>query len=108
MNRHEAETAIRAAVPPAQTAAAYIGRDTVAAGERLRIDRRDVVLDRAIFLGFIDLQAGGNWGHPCLYVFCNLADQEIQTFPGQFPPEGRQLQPVAVGAGVPDWAVMRG
>jgi len=109
MKRHEAEAAIRAAVPPAlvRTAVAYIGRDTVASGERLRIDRRDVVLGRAVFLGFIDLQAGANWGHASLYVFCNVVDRKIETWPGQFPPENRRLQPVAVGPDVPDWAVMR-
>jgi hypothetical protein len=110
MTRHEAEAAIRAAVPPeqARTAVAYIGRATVAGDERLRIDRREVVLSRPVFLGFIDLLAGANWGHPCLYVFCNLAGQEIQIRLGQFPPENRLLTPIAVGSEVPEWAVMRG
>jgi len=108
VNRKEAEGVIREAVPPslARAAAAYIADESVPAGARMRIDRRDVLFDRAVFLGFIDLEPGRNWGHNCLYVFCNLGDAGVETRSGQFPPQGAQMKALAIGPDVPNWAVI--
>ena len=59
-----------------------------------------------LHLGFIDCEAGRNWGHACLYVRCGA---EVRVDEGTLPPRlasaGRRLTVLAVGQQVPSWAV---
>lgn len=111
MNIDQARAAIVAAVPHgfARTAAAYIADRRFVPGEILSLDRQPFTVDREIHFGFIDLEAGRNWAHACMYVLCNCADDGIEIRPLSFPPElggDRRLVVIAVGDDVPDWAIL--
>ena len=102
-----------AAVPRGfgRTAAAYIADRCFARGQILSLDRKPFTVDREIHFGFIDLEAGRNWAHPCMCVLCNCADDGIEIRPLSFPPElggDRRLVVIAVGDDVPDWAILSG
>ena len=113
MNVDQARAAILAAVPRgfARTAVAYITDRCFAPGEILSLDRQPFTVDREIHFGFVDLEAGRNWAHPCMCVLCNCADDGIEIRPLSFPPElggDRRLVVIAVGDDVPDWAILSG
>ena len=108
MDRAAAERAILAAIPPdrASQAVAFIADSELAAGETVLLDRQPFVVPRPLFLGFIDLQPGANWGHLCRYVLCNVADDGVELRFGRFPPESgaRRMVTLSVGPDVPTWA----
>ena len=68
-----------------------------------------VPADERLHLGFVDCEAGRNWGHACLYVRCGA--EEVRVDAGTLPPRlestGRRLTVLAVGTPVPPWAIER-
>ena len=111
MTREQAQNAIVTAVPPEfrRTAVAYIAEGSCAAGEVLSLDRQDYTCRQPMFLGFIDLDSGRNWGHACLYVLCHQSGG-VETRPGMFPPAltgDRRLVAISAGEAAPDWAIAR-
>jgi hypothetical protein len=70
-------------------------------------DGGTVPADTSLYLGFVDCEAGRNWAHACLYVRCT--DDGVRVDAGGLPPQlegtGRHLTVLAVGPGVPDWAI---
>lgn len=113
----EAIAATLAAVPDdcRDTAAAYVHERPLAPGTVLLVDRQPEVVHTAIYLGFVDCQAGKNWGHRCRYVRCKVADvpmdgETVSVTEAQFPPtlkDGRiEWAAHFVGRNVPDWALL--
>lgn len=63
--------------------------------------------DERLLLGFIDCEAGMNWGHTCVYVRVGSSRTQIDS--GSLPPRlestGRKLTVVHAGSSVPEWAL---
>ncbi len=89
--------AVLHAVPAAAAAAtAAIDPQPYAAGEPVGIDRSFRPADGPLWLGFIDLEPGRNWGHRALTVVVH-GDGRVEVTDAQFPPafvEGRRLRPI--------------
>ena len=100
-----------AAVPTdrAVTAVAYLDETPYRPGEPVPLDGRSVPAEEELYLGFVDCEAGRNWGHECVYVRCGAGG--VRADPGRLPPQpqlegaGRRLTVLSVGPGVPAWAV---
>jgi hypothetical protein len=93
----------------AETAVAYLDETPYRQGEPVPLDGRTVPAEEELYLGFVDCEAGRNWGHECVYVRCGAGGVSVDT--GSLPPQpllqgsGRRLAVLSVGPRVPAWAV---
>ncbi|HLN17036.1 MAG TPA: hypothetical protein VK277_09840 [Acidimicrobiales bacterium] len=112
MELAEAIAATVSAVPPEdqETAVAYIAEEPLERGDVVYVDRRPEVVEKRTYLGYVDCEAGKNWGHRCRYVRCGVDDSSVEVTLASFPPTlargRRQFVPQAIGKRVPDWAVL--
>jgi hypothetical protein len=112
VERAEAIAATVSAVPPEdqETAVAYLAEEPIEPGDMLYVDRQPEAVEIRTFLGYVDCQAGRNWGHRCIYVRCGVDDSSVQLTSASFPPtlgRGRlRFVPHAIGKNVPSWAVL--
>ncbi len=84
------------AVPAAAAGVAVVAIDpqSYAKGDPVGIDRTFRPADAPLWLGFIDLEPGRNWGHRALTVIVR-DDGSVEVRDAQFPPalaDGRRLQ----------------
>jgi hypothetical protein len=109
MDLETARAALLAAVPEdaRDSAAAYLDETPYAEGEPVPVERGAEPASERLYLGFVDLEPGRNWGHACLYVRCG---KNVRTEQARLPPrlaEGRALTLVSAGTNVPEWALLR-
>jgi hypothetical protein len=111
MDHAAAVAATIAAIPSecAATAVAYVDPIPVDAGEVILVDRRPEPVGVAVRLGYVDCEAGRNWGHRCVLVRVPVDGGAVIVTETTLPPTveggGRDFQVVAVGGAVPAWAV---
>lgn len=80
-------------------------------GDTLNINRHEYTVPKRQFLYFIDLQAGKNWGHNCVYVLVDADTAQVEKIPGRFPPRlpsDRSLTMIYAGRRVPEYAKAEG
>ena len=85
---------------------AYLDETPYEPGEPVPAPSGAAPAGERLHLGFVDCEAGRNWGHACLYVRCGA--EEVQVVEGTLPPRldpGRRLTALAAGKLVPPWAV---
>jgi hypothetical protein len=107
MDIDTARAALLATIPAGarDSAAAYLDETPYAEGEPVPAERGAEPAAEPLYLGFVDLEPGRNWGHACLYVHCG---KRVRTDQARLPPqlaEGRRLTLVSAGANVPEWAL---
>jgi len=108
MNIDTARAALLATIPEdaRDSAAAYLDETPYAEGEPVPIERGAEPATERIYLGFVDLAPGHNWGHACLYIRCG---KRLRIDQARLPPQlakGRVLTLVSAGASVPKWALL--
>jgi hypothetical protein len=91
------------------TSVAYVAEAPFVPGDVLYVDRHREVVSRPIYLGYVDCQAGKNWGHRCIYVRCGIVDSAVEVSEARFPPTvetgPRRFTAQSIGTNVPSWAV---
>ncbi len=103
---------ISAALTPQERLAAVVYLDTTLREPGpASIGGREIDVDRAYFLAFIDAKPGANWMHPCRYLLIDRTGHEIDSVDSDRPPAFGALpvgwRVVLRPPDIEDWTLLR-
>lgn len=86
--------------------AAYADPQSIKRGTEVQMGRTTVPAPADSRMVFVDLEAGVNWGHRCLYLLVDENTGEVWRYDSRFPPPAGRLRLLFKGSAVQDWMLL--